>query len=300
MTSIDFTILGTTAGIPTKYRNHASIYLTYVSEQRDSMLFDCGEGTQRQMMMASLNFMRVDRVFITHWHADHYAGLLGLMETISLENRKKPLKIYGPEAKKFVKALLSTGYGGRRFPIKAENVSHKKKSSVVEEDEWEVKAMPVKHGVPAVAYKFQEKDRMKVDIEKAKKEGLPKKSPFYKRLKDKGKAEYKGKEYALEDLSVKEKGKKWVYSGDTEPVKRMVKFAKGADMLIHDCTFFEEFKDRKHAEFDEVLEIGKDAGVKKLILTHFSRRYVDVKELKKKIEKRKNVILAKDLLRMKI
>src|SRR3989338_3406587 len=102
MTQIDVTFLGTTAAVPTKYRNHASIYIRYQSESEFCYLFDCGEGTQRQIIMSDENFMRISDIFITHWHADHFAGLLGLMETMNLEKRTKPLNIYGPEADRFV------------------------------------------------------------------------------------------------------------------------------------------------------------------------------------------------------
>src|SRR3989339_1600504 len=110
MGQFEITFLGTTAGIPTKWRNHASLYIRYQSENEFCMLFDCGEGTQKQIFSAGLNFMRIDNIFITHWHADHFAGLLGLLETMNLEKRTKPLYIYGPEADRFVETLLDLGY----------------------------------------------------------------------------------------------------------------------------------------------------------------------------------------------
>src|SRR3989338_2006811 len=122
MTQIEITFLGTTAGVPTKYRNHASIYLRYQSENEFFYLFDCGEGTQRQIFSAGLNFMRINDIFISHLHADHFAGLLGLVQTMNLEDRTKDLNIFGPEAGKFVPTLLSLGYGSKGFQVKYHNV----------------------------------------------------------------------------------------------------------------------------------------------------------------------------------
>src|SRR3972149_7694499 len=107
MTQIEVTFLGTTAGVPTPQGNHAAVYLRYQSENEFFYLFDCGEGTQRQIFSAGLNFMRISDIFISHWHADHFAGLLGLMQTMNLESRSKPLRVFGPEAEKFVSVLRS-------------------------------------------------------------------------------------------------------------------------------------------------------------------------------------------------
>ena len=95
MTQIEITFLGTTAGVPTRHRNHASLYVTYRSQEEYCCLWDCGEGTQRQIFSSDLNFMRINDIFITHWHADHFAGILGLLETMSLEGRGHRLQYTG-------------------------------------------------------------------------------------------------------------------------------------------------------------------------------------------------------------
>lgn len=304
MTQVEITFLGTTAGIPTKSRNHASIYLKYRSENEFCYLFDCGEGTQRQILFAGLNFMRINDIFITHWHADHFAGLFGLVETMNLEGRKKPLKIFGPEAEKFVELFLELGYSSKNFEIIPKNVDFEgtEERRLVETDEFYVSAIPVKHSIPSVAYAFIEKDRIKIDKSKAKSLGLPEKGPIYKRIKEKGSAIFKGKKIKLDDIALTGKGKKVVYSGDTLPCRNIIKIAKDANLLIHDSTFFIENVDKsyKHATFEDVLKLAKEANAKEIILTHISRRYQDLEELKLKIKGHKNVKIAKDFMKVVI
>ena len=299
MTQIEITFLGTTAGIPTKVRNHPSIYLKYKSENEFSYLFDCGEGTQRQILFSGLNFMRINEIFITHWHADHFAGLLGLLESMSLEDKKTPLRIFGPEAEKFVTMLLNLGYSTKKFSVIPKNVDFEGNQiqKLLETREFVINATPVKHGIPAVAYSFNEKDRVNIDRERAKKFGLPEKGLIYRKIKQDGKAVFKGREIKLTDISTIEKGKKIVYSGDTMPCSNMIKIAKDADLLIHDSTFFKNLGEGyRHATFDDVLSVAEKAIVKKIILTHISRRYQDIRELKELIKSHPNVKIARDFM----
>ena len=304
MTTVEITFLGTTAAVPTKRRNHASIYLRYQSENEFHFLFDCGEGTQRQMLHAGTNFMRINDIFITHWHADHWAGLIGLIETMNLEDRKKHLHIYAPESEKFLSTLLSIGYASKGFPVIPKNVEFEGRDilTLVEKDEFMIQSIPAKHSVPAVAYAFVEKDRIKIDVSKLKKLGLPGTSPLYKKLKTEGKINLKGKEINLEDVATIEKGKRIVYSGDTQKTKNIVKLATEADILIHDSTYFSEegFEGYNHTGFQDVMEIAKEAKVKQVILTHISRRYQDNQELKDIIKDYDNVRIAEDFMKVSL
>ena len=301
MTQIEVTFLGTTAGVPTPQRNHASLYIRYQSENEHCFLFDCGEGTQRQIFASGLNFMRINDIFITHGHADHFAGLLGLMETMNLEKRTKPLYIYGPEADRFVENLLDLGYASKKYDVVARPVPFEGSeiSTLLETDEFRICSIPARHGIPAVAYAFVEKDRVKIDKAKAKHMGLPEKGLIFKKLKENGTADFHGKKIALEDIALVEKGKKFVYSGDTLPCKNVIKLSQDADVLAHDSTFFEEM-DAKHANVGEVLKLAEEANVKQLILTHISRRYQDIEEMKEKISGHPNVKIAKDLMKIVI
>lgn len=312
MTLAEITLLGTTASIPTKYRNHPAIYLRYVGRNEYFFLFDCGEGTQRQIFKAGLNFMRIDHIFITHWHADHFAGLFGLIETMSLEKRKDPLYIFGPEADRFVPYITNLGYGRKPFEIVSKPINYKGSlvETLVETDEFKICSIPVKHGVPAVAYAFIEKDRIKLDKEKLKKLGLPTKSKKYKELKEKGEIEINGKKIKLRDVSFVKRGMKIVYSGDTKACANLIKIAKDVDCLIIDSTFFEEdpgdwLEGRHHMNVEEAIELGEKANVKRLVLTHISRRYANEKELTKKLKefiknKKIEIFLAKDFMKITI
>ncbi len=303
MTQIEVTFLGTTAGIPTKYRNHASIHLLYRSETESQFLFDCGEGTQRQIFTAGLNFMRLNEIFISHWHADHFAGLLGLMETMNLEKRQKQLTIFGPEAGRFVDTLLDLGYASKNFPIVAKDVPFEGSeiATLFDDPEFYIASIPAKHGIPAASFAFIEKDRIKIDKEKIKKLGLPPQGAMYGKMKEQGYATFKGKKIMLEEIAMVEKGKKVVYSGDTMVTKNMVKLAENADLLIHDSTFFEEDvfdKQYRHTTFEDVLKIAEEANVKQVILTHISRRYQNVEAMKDKIKDFPNAKIAKDFMKV--
>lgn len=297
---LEIVFLGTGSGIPSRKRNHSAIWLHY---DQDNMLWDCGEGTQRQILKAGINFMKIDRIFITHWHADHWAGIIGLVQTMNLENRKKPLYIYGPDAERFVSDIMDLDYWGPRFRIIAKNAPFEGEeiTTLLKEKDFEILSTPVLHTVPAVAYCFKEKDRWNVDIKKAEKLYGLKQGPLIGKLKAKGTLELKGKTIKLEEVGIVKKGVKAVYSGDTKPCETLVRLAKDADVLIHDATFMEEMDNRMHTGAKEAAEVAKKAGVKQLILTHFSRRYVDIEPLKKEAKKLfDNTVIAEDFMNLKL
>ncbi len=299
---LEITFLGTSTGVPTPKRNHSAIYLKY---EENCFLWDCGEGTQRQIFQAGLNFMRIDRIFITHWHADHWAGLIGLLMTMNLEKRKKPLEIYGPEAKRFVSDLMDMNYWGNRFEIKPIDVQFQKPevTTILKGKDFSILSVPVKHSIPAVAYCFEEHSKINVDIKKAESFGL-KQGPLIGKLKAKGEIEFKGKKITLEDVSFHKKGLKVTYSGDTRPVQTVIDLAKDSDLLIHESTFgdeFEDYEDRHHTKAADAAKIAKKANVKKLILTHFSRRYQNVMPLLEQAQKVfPNTEAAKDFLSIRL
>ncbi|MDI6720741.1 MAG: ribonuclease Z [Candidatus Aenigmarchaeota archaeon] len=302
MTQIEVTFLGTTAGVPTKERSHPAVSIKYRSENEYNFLFDCGEGTQRQILHTDINFMRINDIFITHWHADHFAGLLGLFETMNLEGRTKALNIYGPEAQRFVDILQELGYSSKKYEIVAHDAWFEGISPqiLLDNEEFQLLSIPVKHSIPAVAYAFAEKDRVKIDKTKSKAAGLPAKGPIYREIKEKGSVIWKEKKIKLEDIALVERGKKVVYSGDTMPCKNIITISKNADILIHDSTFFEDETDEnyRHSNFDEVIRIAKEANAKQLVLTHISRRYQNAEDIKEKIKGYENVKIAKDLMKL--
>ncbi len=300
---IIITFLGTVSGIPSLRRNHPAIALEHFTDYRDVLLFDCGEGTQKQLMKSGISFMQINKIFISHWHADHFAGLIALIQTMNLENRRKKLTIYGPEAERFVSDIIDLGYFGLRFPVRAVNVPFEgSEISVLEETaDYQILSIPVFHSVPTVAFCFKEKDRWNINENKLKKLGI-KRGPWLKKLKKTGKLEYKGKKVKIQDVGYVKEGLKVVYSGDTRPCKNIVKISKNADLLIHDGTFLEEDVGSKaHADVKEAAKMAKQAKVKKLILTHISRRYTDLKELEEEAKKEfENSKIAYDFMKVKL
>jgi len=300
---ITITFLGTVSGIPSIKRNHPAIALEYFSDYRDVLLFDCGEGTQKQLMKSNVSFMQIKKIFISHWHADHFAGLIPLIQTMNLEKRNEPLTIYGPEAERFVSDIVDLGYFGLRFPVKAVDVPFEgSEISVVDETEdYRILSIPVYHSVPTVAFCFEEKNKWNLDDKKLDKFGI-KRGPWLKRLKKEGEIEFKDKKVKIENVGHVKKGLRVVYSGDTRPCDNIVKISKDADLLIHDGTFLEEDVGSKaHADVKEAARMAKKANVKELILTHISRRYTDLKELEEQATNVfKNSKIAYDFMKVEL
>lgn len=302
---IEVTFLGTVSGVPTTKRNHPAIVLEHSTDEREVLLFDCGEGTQKQFMRSGISFMKIKKIFITHWHADHFAGLIPLIQTMNLEKRKNELKVFGPEAEKFVSNILDLGYFGLRFPIEAINVPFggDEATKIDETDEYEVYSIPAFHTVPTVAYLFKEKDRWAIDTNRLKTLGL-RRGKWLKELKKKGKITHKKKKIKIEDIADIKPGLKVVYSGDTKPCKNIVKLSKSADLLIHDATFLEEDEGKAHADVRQAAKIAKKARVKQLILTHLSRRYAtkeDIDEIASAAKKIfPNTKVAHDFMKVKL
>jgi ribonuclease Z len=291
---IEIVFLGTGCGIPTLQRHHPAILLRY---EGDYMLFDCGEACQLGLLKAGISPMRIQRIFITHWHADHFAGLLPLIETLHLSERKEPLEIYAPEASRFISAMLELSYWSFGFEIVAKDVDPYEKRKILETERYEIFSLPVKHSVPSVGYMFKEKDHWNINVKKAKKLGL--KGKILQEMKEKGKVRIDGRTIKLEEIAKKREGRKVIYSGDTLPCEELFAEAKGA-LLIHDSTFIEPKPERMHASAIEVARLAKKYGVKKLVLTHFSRRYKSEKEILKVVKPIfSQVIAARDLKRIK-
>lgn len=293
---INITFLGTGAAVPSLKRRHAAILFHYGA---DYFLFDCGEGTQLQMEKARVSPMKLSRIFITHWHADHFSGILPMLESLHLSRRKEPLYVYGPEASRFIDALIELSYWGIGFEVKARDVNEDEEvEKLIDNEKYEIFSIRVEHSVPTVGYCFKEKDHWNIDVKKAKKFGLEGKQ--LKVIKSKGRITVGNKTVRLEQIATKKEGRKIVYSGDTVPCRQLFEMAKGADILIHDGTFIElPDVERPHSSAIEVAKLAKKYKVKKLILTHLSRRYRTNKEVLDAVKPIfKNVIVAEDLMKI--
>jgi ribonuclease Z len=298
---IKLVFLGTVSGAPSKHRFTTSFALVY--NNSSIYLFDCAEGTTKQLRVAELSLHRIRAIFITHFHGDHYLGLPGLLMTMSLLERTTPLKIFGPKGtKEFVRHLLSSGYFELTFPLEIVEVPSEKKK-IYEEKDFIVESFPANHGIPAVGYIFREKPKLKVSLEKLAKYGLEP-GPLVGKLKRMEPVEVNGRLVRPEDVLVDTRSDISIYySGDTRPLDYQEPF----DVVIHEATFASKHKDlakeRFHSTADEVAKIAAKNGVKLLILVHFSQRYEKdgFKEIERDAKKyMKNVILADDLMSIEL
>lgn len=293
------TFLGTSGTVPTTERNPSSIFISFGGEK---LLLDCGEGTQRQMMKAKTGF-GISSIFITHMHTDHFIGLFGLIESMSLNGREKPLHIYCPEAG-FLRSLFkSFGYDNLDFKI---NVHGMKDGDYVRFRNFRVIAFETEHIVKSLGYVIVEDSRYRFSPEMAKSLGIPP-GPLYKKLADGESVVFNGKVISPEDVTEGiVRGRKLVYTGDTRPIQRIVELAKDADVLIHDSSFTSDIQEwaekTKHSTALEAAQIAKSANVKMLVLTHISARYSkDVTPLLNEAKKLfDNVTVAEDFFELKL
>ena len=269
---IRITFLGTSASRPTVGRNVSAIS---VQREGDLMLWDCGEGTQRQMMRYGTGFA-VGSIFITHLHADHYLGLIGLCRTMALQDRVEPLQVYGPPGSgPHLREALHLGVARVGFPVEVVELSP---GDRVEREEYDVAAFQVRHGVSAVGYVLAEHDRPgRFDVERARALGIPE-GPLYGRLHAGETVEVEGRRVGPDELvGPPRPGRRVVYTGDTRPLDSTVELARRADVLIHDATFGEEDAERAHQTFHTTArgaaEVARRAEVRRLFLTHLSARY---------------------------
>ncbi|VVC04065.1 Ribonuclease Z [Candidatus Burarchaeum australiense] len=272
---IRIVFLGTSASVPSVGRNLCSVGLRY---EGDVYLFDCGEGTQRQMMKYRLSYAKTRAVFISHLHADHYLGVAGLCHTLHMIGRTKEdvLHVYGPRGTRRVIEGLGCNYEFLKVEEVGEGEVHKAGEPGRGSLGFSVRAFAVEHGRNALGYIFEENAGRNFD--KPKCDALGIKGLMFKELEQKGEVKAAGgKKVKIADVTVPKKGRKIVYTGDTRLCDGVVKAAEGADLLIHDGTFGEERRqeadERDHATAGDAAKAAKKAKVKELVVTHISNRY---------------------------
>lgn len=288
--------LGTGGTYPSKLRNVTSIAVQMPGEV---VMFDCGEGTQRQLMHSSVSFMKIKKIFISHLHADHFLGLPGLIQSMSLNGREEDLTVYGPKGTEdTVEAILSLGYFKSGYKVGAKDL---RPGKTLEFSGYSVSCVAAEHTIPTLAFALEEKPRPgRFDIEKAKSLGVPE-GPLFGRLQDGKSVTVRGVTVTPEMvLGSPRPGRKLVYTGDTKPSKRIAKLAEGADVLIHDCTLDSSHKDLAssfgHSTAEEAARVARAAGVGTLFLVHFSPRYDETSDLEKEAATIfKNTVAPKDL-----
>lgn len=270
---MDLTFLGTGGSVPTTKRNTVSIALRLGPEV---LMFDCGEGTQRQLMASSVSFMKITSIFITHHHGDHFLGLPGLIQSMNFYGREVPLHVFGPEGtEKMVRAILGLGIFDRKYEVQGHDLSP---GDVVDGDGYKVISFKANHTTPALSYAFQEDDRPgRFDPEKAKALGV-KEGPSFSRLVE-GSSVKVGSAMITPDMVMgpPRKGLKLVYSGDTAPGPELESACAGADVLIHEATVASDLEAKArefgHSTAKDAALLARDSKVDSLYLVHISGRY---------------------------
>jgi ribonuclease Z len=280
MTQLRIIFLGTGGSWPTVKRNVSSLAIKRGSE---ILLFDCGEGTQRQFQQSNLSYMQISKIFITHFHGDHFLGLPGLIQTMQLNDRDTPLHIYGPKGmEELTDHLLTLGYFRPSYEIISHDITNGDK---VEFKDYSIHMLKVKHNIPAYSYCLLEHQRPgKFNKPKALELGIPE-GPLFSKLQCGQTITLGNGKHITPDmiLGPSRKGRKIVISGDTMPCEEMIAFSKNADVLVHEATFDSELEDIAkeygHTTAAQAAEIAKKAKVEKLFLVHISPRYLDYRVL---------------------
>ena len=296
------TFLGTGGSLPTRNRNPSAVM---VNREGELILFDCGEGTQQQMMRAKTGMMSLSSIFVSHFHADHFLGIPGLIQTMSFLGRKEPLTIYGPEGTgEFTELFKALGYFNLKYEIRGVEL---KPGDFVEGEDYVVRALKTEHSIPSLGYALVENSRPgRFNREKAVELGVPP-GPLFAKLQRGNPVEVNGRLVRPEEvMGVPRSGRTIVYTGDTRPCEAVLEASRDADVLIHDGSFADEMADwaeeSMHSTAGEVAALAKEAGVRKLVLTHISSRYTDDVEpiLKDSKTVFENVIVAEDLMELEI
>ena len=293
--------LGTAGAQPTENRGLSCICL---EKEGEILMFDAGEGAQFSYLKSGLGWNKKMKIFVTHLHGDHCVGILGLLQTMTLQRRTEPIEIYGPDGiEEFIAANTKILKFGLSFPVMITSVTEEK---IVDEKSYSVFSCRAEHSVLAFSYLFQEKDKAgRFNLEKVKQLGIPE-GKLWSQLQNGQDVKVGDKIIkSSEILGEKRSGKKIGISGDTRPTKQLEKFFQNCDYLSFDSTFLDELKDKAvdtyHSTAKEAAIFAKNANVKNLILTHFSARYKDESVLVKEAKTIHNsVIGAKDLLEIEI
>ena len=270
-------LLGTSSAVPTLTRGLSA---TALVREGDVFLFDCGEGTQLQLMRSSVKRSRIHSIFIGHLHGDHLYGIAGLLSTLHLDGRETPLNVFGPEGLRvFLNAAFRTSDLQFDFKLTLREFPRGFRGRVLDEEEFYVEALPLDHSIFCLGWRFQEKDRPGVfNLERAEELGIPRGS-LYGRLQH-------GESITLGDgrvimpdmvLGPPRPGKSVVYCLDTQFSERSIQLADKCTTLIHETTFgpdaIDMARERKHSTMQDAARVAKEAAAQALIATHFSSRY---------------------------
>lgn len=274
MTDLRVTFLGTSAAQPTLRRGLSA---TSVRAHGEHFLVDCGEGTQRQMIRFGTGF-DLDFVLFTHFHADHYLGIIGFTRTLAMAGREQPLELFGPDpfVSKLGELIRVSGGGDLPYPLHCRALVP---GAVVNRARYSIRAVGVDHRGPALGYVIEEPERPGVfDVTRAHALGVPA-GPLFGQLQ-RGQAVQSASGVVVRPeqvLGPSRRGRKLVFSGDTRPCESLVVAGHEANVLIHDSTFAnvdrERARETRHSTALEAAEVAQEARARRLVLTHLSSRY---------------------------
>ncbi len=293
--------LGTSAAQPTENRGLSCICL---EREGEILMFDAGESAQISFLKSGLGWNKKMKIFLTHLHGDHCIGILGLLQTMTMQHRTEPLEIYGPKGiDEFIAANIKVLNFGLSFPIM---ISIVEEGKLLDSKFYSIHACKANHSVLAFSYRFDEKEKLgRFNLEKARSLKIPE-GHLWNRLQNGEKIEVDGEKiFPDQVLGENRPGKKIGISGDTMPTEKLEKFFDNCDFLVFDSTFLDELKDKAretcHSTAKEAAILAEKAHVKNLILTHFSARYKDESlHLEEAKKFHSSVITAKDLLEVEL
>jgi ribonuclease Z len=305
---IELTFLGTGSMVPTKERNVVGMFLSYKNK---GLLFDCGEGTQRQMNIAGINRNKVNYVFLSHWHGDHVSGLIGLIQTLGnqqVQNEERPvLHIFGPfETEERMEHMLKTCIFENKVVLEIHELIPKRNEllKILENEDFYIETALLDHGIPCLGYSFVEKDTRRMDMNKLKKYGITY-GPIIGQLQNGETVTHENNNITPEMVSELKKGLKITFILDTGLCENAITLAENSDLLVCEATYSSELGEKaenyKHMTAKDAALLANNAGAKRLIITHISQRYKTSGEI---LEDAKNVYenveVAHDFMKVKI
>lgn len=273
MSARELIVLGTASQVPTRYRNHNAYFLRWDAE---GLLFDPGEGTQRQMLMAGVTATQINRVFITHFHGDHALGMAGMVQRFSLDRVPHPIHIYYPASgQQYFERLRHATI----FQDAANIVPHpiREEGVICQTPAFTIEARRLAHGVETFGYALKEKDSVRMLPEKLAELGI--KGPLIGKLQREGKLEHEGRVVEVAEVSEPRPGQKFAFIMDTRPCRGASELARGADLMVCESTYLDSEREEAWAHHHmtalQAATIARDSGARRLVLTHFSQRYLN-------------------------
>lgn len=299
MKDMEITFLGTSCMMPTKDRNHAGISFSFGSE---NILFDCGEGTQRQLKIAGISLMKITKLVISHWHGDHVLGIPGLIQSMSASDYKGKLKIYGPIGTKArIEAILNAYVFENKLDYEIFEINE---GEIINTENFIVEAYSLEHGIEAFGYRIIEKDRLRINVSYVEKIGIPQ-GPLLGKLQEGKDIEFKGKKIHSKDATTKVEGRIVGLITDTVFCSGCLKIANNADLLISEAAYDSSLEEKaieyKHMTAKQAGQIASQNNVKKLVLFHYSQRYkttdIILEDAKQVFD---NTVAAFDFMKVKL